>query len=99
MKVVACQSLDEVRANIDRIDKELIRLISERSTFVDQAAQFKRTASEVEAPKRVEQVITKVRDLAKNENLDPDIAESIYRVMITSFIQQEKSKLKELEDE
>lgn len=99
MKTITCHSLDEVRSNIDRIDKELIRLISERSTFVNQAAQFKKTESEVEAPKRVEQVITKVRDLAQKENLDPDIAESIYREMITAFIQQEKSKLKELEDE
>lgn len=95
MKTITCHSLDEVRSNIDRIDKELIRLISERSTFVNQAAQFKKTESEVEAPKRVEQVITKVRDLAQKENLDPDIAESIYRAMITAFIQQEKSKLKE----
>ncbi len=99
MKVITCHSLDEVRTNIDHIDKELIRLISERSTFVDQAAQFKKTESEVEAPKRVEQVITKVRSLAQKENLDPDIAESIYRAMIKTFIQQEKSKLKELEDE
>lgn len=53
MKVITCQSLDEVRTNIDRVDQELIRLISERSTFVDQAAQFKKTESEVEAPKRV----------------------------------------------
>lgn len=99
MKVITCQSLDEVRTNIDRVDQELIRLISERSTFVDQAAKFKKTESEVEAPKRVEQVITKVRGLAQKENLNPDIAESIYRAMITAFIQQEKSKLKELEDE
>lgn len=99
MKAVTCQSLDEVRVNIDRIDKELIRLISERSTLVDQAAQFKKTESEVEAPKRVEQVIIKVRDLAQKENLNPDIAESIYRSMITAFIQQEKSKLKESKDE
>lgn len=99
MKKITCQSLDEVRTNIDRVDQELIRLISERSTFVDQAARFKKTESEVEAPKRVEQVITKVRGLAQKENLNPDIAESIYRAMITAFIQQEKSKLKELEDE
>lgn len=95
MKVITCQSLDEVRTNIDRIDKELIRLISERSTFVNQAVQFKKTELEIEAPKRVEQVISKVRDLAKKESLDPDIAESIYRAMIKVFIQQEKSKLED----
>ncbi|PXV64474.1 chorismate mutase [Dysgonomonas alginatilytica] len=92
---IECKSLDEVRENIDRIDKDLIRLISERSIYVNQAVNFKKTESDVEAPKRVEQIITKVRNLAKSENLDPDIAESVYRTMISAFIEQEKSKLKE----
>lgn len=95
MKSVICKSLNEVRENIDRIDKDLIRLIAERSIFVDQAARFKKTESDVEAPKRVEQVIAKVRGLAKAENLNPDIAESIYRTMIKAFIEQEKTILKD----
>lgn len=92
---IECKSLDEVRENIDRIDKDLIRLIAERSTFVNQAAKFKKTDSDVEALKRVEQVINKVRGLAQSQNLNPDIAETIYRTMIAAFIQQEKSKLKD----
>lgn len=95
MKVITCESLDEVRENIDRIDKDLIRLMAERSIFVNQAARFKKTEADVEAPKRVEQIITKVRSLANEVNLNPDIAESVYRTMITAFIEQEKSKLKE----
>ncbi|MFC5222352.1 chorismate mutase [Bifidobacterium leontopitheci] len=34
-----CESLDEVRANIDRIDTRLVDLIAERGTYVAQAAQ------------------------------------------------------------
>ncbi|MDR1876455.1 MAG: chorismate mutase [Flavobacteriaceae bacterium] len=71
-----CSTLDEIRQNIDRIDEELIKLISERSFYVDQAVKFNKT-----------------RNLAKNENINPDIVEKIYRVMISAFIEQEKKKL------
>lgn len=48
-----CISLDEVRKNIDRIDREIVELISERSTYVRQAAGLKKTTDDVTAPKRM----------------------------------------------
>lgn len=41
-----CNSLEEVRANIDRIDTEIIKLIAERGTFVVQATNFKKMKME-----------------------------------------------------
>ncbi len=84
-----CRNLDEVRENIDRIDHRIIRLISERSNYVRQASSFKNTIEDVRAPKRVEEVISRVRTLAEREGLDPDIAEDVYRTMITCFINYE----------
>ncbi len=57
-----CKNIDEVRENIDSIDREIVRLLSERSHYVKQAARFKKTAEDVRAPKRVEEVIAKVSD-------------------------------------
>ena len=37
-----CNSLDDIRENIDKIDIELVNLIAKRSKFVSQAAQFKK---------------------------------------------------------
>ena len=81
-----CKDLNEVRENIDRIDKQIVRLIGERSNFVKQAANFKRDSNEVKAPQRVEMVIIKVRKLAEEYNVSPDIVEDIYRNMINAFI-------------
>ena len=81
-----CKDLNEVRENIDRIDKQIVRLIGERSNFVKQAANFKRDSNEVKAPQRVEMVIIKVRKLAEEYNVSPDIVEDIYRNMINDFI-------------
>lgn len=88
-----CISLDEVRKNIDRIDREIVELISERSTYVRQAAGLKKTKEDVRAPKRVEEVIAKVRTLAEKEGLDPDIVEEIYRTMISCFIKYEMKEV------
>jgi isochorismate pyruvate lyase len=79
-------SLEEVRESIDGVDREIVRLLAEREGYVRQAARFKETREEVEAPKRVEQVIEKVRDLAGGYGANPDVVESIYRAMISRFI-------------
>ena len=88
-------SLDEVRQNIDRLDRAIVKLMAERATFVDQAARFKTTRAEVEAPKRVEQVIAKVRTLAMQAGLAPQVAEAAYRAMIAEFIEIEHVTLKQ----
>jgi len=84
-----CSSLDEVRANIDRIDDEIIRLIAERGKYVVQASAFKKNENAVKAPNRVEAVIAKVRDKAAVYGADPDMAEALYKEMISRFVSME----------
>ena len=84
-----CNSLDEVRANIDRIDNEIIKLIAERGTYVSQASAFKKNEEGVKDKSRVEKVIQKVRDKATTYGADPDMVERLYRDMIASFIKLE----------
>ena len=91
-----CENLEEVRGNIDRIDREIIKLIAERSTYVAQAASFKKNSHEVKAPQRVEAVINKVRNLAHENNVNEDIVENIYREIINSFTNFELSEHEKL---
>lgn len=87
--MTTCNNIEEVRNNIDRIDKEIVKLLSERSNYVKQAAHFKKTTDDVKAPARVEAVINKVRTLAIENNVNPDLIERIYRTMIDCFINLE----------
>jgi len=84
-----CKNIEEVRENINRIDREIVKLISQRSRYVSQAAKFKKTTEDVKAPSRVEEVISKVRGIAVEHDLDPDIVEKVYRTMIACFIDYE----------
>lgn len=84
-----CGSLEEVRANIDRIDDEIIKLIAERGAYVLQASAFKRNEDGVKAPVRVEAVIAKVKSKAEKYGADSDMVEALYREMISRFVNME----------
>ena len=84
-----CESLEEVRANIDRIDGEIIRLVAERKKYVVQAAAFKKDEDGVKDTARVEKVIQKVREKAELYGADQDMIEALYREMISGFINME----------
>ncbi|WP_309044214.1 chorismate mutase [Marinobacter sediminicola] len=86
---VVCTSIDEVRSNIDSIDRKIVGLLAERGGFVKQAARFKKTTDDVKAPQRVEQVIAKVRTLAAEFDGNPEVTEAVYRAMISAFISAE----------
>ena len=84
-----CDNLEEVRENIDNIDDKIIRLIAQRSDDVKQAADFKKSKTDVKAAGRVEKIIKKVREKAKVYDCSPDVVELIYRDMINYFIGEE----------
>ncbi len=86
---VTCTTLDQVRENIDRLDQQIVTLLAERGGYVSQAARFKKDSDGVKAPQRVEQVITKVRDLSLEMGANPEVTEQVYRAMIAAFIEQE----------
>ena len=85
-----CKSLSEVRENIDRIDRDLVRLMAERQKYVAEAGRFKANPAAVSAPARVEQVIEKVEALAREEGLAEAVAEKTFRAMISGFEDYER---------
>lgn len=88
-----CNSLAEVRQQIDQIDRALIELIATRQAYVDQAVVFKSSRAEAPAPQRVEQVIAQVRQHAEAFSADADLVEKLYRQMIQHFIERELQHL------
>jgi isochorismate pyruvate lyase len=88
-KVVECNSIEEVRSNIDRIDRHIVTLLAERGCYVKQAAHFKKTTDDVKAPQRVEQVIAKVTALSQELGANSTVTEQVYRAMISGFINAE----------
>jgi isochorismate pyruvate lyase len=85
-----CNSLAEVRENIDALDRKIVALLAERGRYVKDAARFKRDAFQVSAPQRQQEVIDKVRALAEKEGAYPEVVEAAYRALIAGFIAREQ---------
>jgi isochorismate pyruvate lyase len=90
----ACQSLTELRAEIDRTDREILALLGRRAGYVHAAARFKETEEEVAAPERQEAVFRTRREWAREEDLDPDVIERVYRELIAYYIEREREHWK-----
>ncbi|WP_375597363.1 chorismate mutase [Devosia sp. Naph2] len=85
-----CESKDDVRAEIDRIDQALLNLFAERHGYVTRMAEIKTDPHEAFDPARIEAIIKKVRGLSLELDLDEDQAELIWRTLINWNINYEK---------
>ena len=92
-KAEDCADMEQVRAEIDRIDVALVDLIGERFIYVDRAWQLKQSPAEARVPWRIQQVINRVRARAKDKGLPPELTEALWRQMIGWFVQYEEEKL------
>ena len=85
-----CQTKDDVRVEIDRIDQALLALFAERLGYVTRMAEIKTDPHEAFDPVRIEAIITKVRGRSLDLDLDEDQAELIWRTLISWNINYEK---------
>lgn len=87
--------LSHLRAEIDRIDSELVKLIAERIKIVDQVVTIKKeTGLPALIPDRVEEVAQRVREEAERLGAPPELAELVYRRMMDWIIDYEEQQLK-----
>jgi isochorismate pyruvate lyase len=84
-----CTNLDEIRAGMDAIDREIIALISRRVDYVRAAAAFKTTSANVAAPERVAAVLQTRREWADAAGLSGDVIEGVYRDLVTYCVSEE----------
>jgi isochorismate pyruvate lyase len=84
-----CKNITEIRVEIDRIDKEIILALAERFEYVIEAAKFKRDVEEVMAPDRHAVMLKQRMELVKKLNLDPEIIEKVYKLLLDYFKQKQ----------
>lgn len=85
-----CESKEDVRAEIDRIDQALLVLLAERHRYVTRMAEIKTDPHEAFDYARIEAVIGKVRTRSADLDLDEDQAELLWRTLIDWNVNYEK---------
>ena len=81
--------LEELRQEIDQIDEELVTLFAERQKCAEKVAFVKSNKTLVVDQMRIEEVITRVKRLAKEKGMSEKIAESLWRKLIELTIDYE----------
>lgn len=86
-----CNSIEEVRKEIDNIDHEIIRLLSTRFGYVREVVKYKeQTDTAIEASDRRATVIKSRGEWAAEAGISPDVMKDIYNKLIDYYIEEEK---------
>jgi len=86
--------MEEIRAGIDELDKNIIQLLGERFEYAKAIVKFKTDEESIIAKPRYESVIKTRREYAVLHGLNPDVIEKMYRTMMDYFIEEELKILK-----
>ncbi|WP_420848484.1 chorismate mutase [Pseudovibrio axinellae] len=82
----------QVRAEIDRLDNELISLFAERWTYITRAAEIKKPIGlEARIESRVEEVASNVKNHARENGLNAQTYETMWRHLMESAISHEEN--------
>lgn len=92
-----CETLEEVRIEIDIIDDKIVELISQRSHLIRQAASFKNSVEEVKADDRVEFILQKVRHSAIKADVSPNMISELFTIMIDEMVETEIAEFRNTE--
>ncbi|MGQ8337520.1 chorismate mutase [Sunxiuqinia sp. A32] len=93
-KPAACESINDVRNEIDRIDRAVVELLSERQGYVEEIVKFKSDRDSVIANDRQESMCAERREWASELDLSPDFIEQLFRQLIQHNIEKELKLLK-----
>lgn len=85
----SCQSMADVRAEIDRLDRTLVGLMAERQGYIERAGYIKQDRAVVHDEARIEDVVAKVLAEAHRVGLSAKIAEPVWRTLIARCIAHE----------
>lgn len=86
----------ELRLEIDRLDQNLVELLSQRQRYIERAAEIKAHRHQIRDEARIDDVLSKVLAGAKRAGLDPDVAEAVWRALIERSIALEMARYEAL---
>ena len=90
----ACETMRDLRVEIDALDAELVALLARRASYIDRAITLKsREGLPARIDDRVAEVLGNVRAQAGNAGLDPDLSERLWRDLIDWSIAREDAVL------
>lgn len=74
-----CRNMEEIRADVNQVDREIIRLLGRRLAYVREAVRFKPDEKSITNPDHWERFFAQRRAWGEEEGYDPAVVEALYR--------------------
>ena len=84
-----CETMIDVRAGVDQVDRELVALLVRRFGYMDAAARIKADRGSVRDEARKAQVLDNVAREAETAGLDPQRLRAVWDVLVEQSIAHE----------
>lgn len=81
-----CRGLEDIRFEIDRLDKEIVGLLGRRLGYVLKAAHFKKNEVDIPAAGRVAEMLVKRRIWARERGISEDFVEELFMRIVDWYI-------------
>lgn len=92
MEPSACAGMEDIRREIDALDRAVIDLLGKRFQYVLAASRFKTSATAVRAPERFADMLEQRRMWAAEVGLSPDAIAKMYEDLVNHFIDEEMKR-------
>jgi len=89
------KKLNSLRKQLDKLDNDLLKIIKKRTSIVKKVLSTKEYKYEIVDKKRINKVLSNIRNKSLKNNIDPKITNRIWKNMIWSYIDFEKKNFKE----
>lgn len=84
-----CRDMNDIRAEIDKIDHLVIQLLATRFEYVKVASQFKKNATDVQSEALFNSMLEQRMVWANELGLDGEVIKKLYANLVKYFINEE----------
>jgi isochorismate pyruvate lyase len=84
-----CTTMDELRAEIDALDRQIVALLADRLHYIEEAARIKPSRDLVRDEARITDVLSKVEAEARKIGANAGVLIETYRTLIEASIAHE----------
>jgi isochorismate pyruvate lyase len=95
-KLKHCETMAEVRAEIDALDRGIVGLLADRLHYIEEAARIKRSRDQVRDEGRIADVLKKVDAEARRIGANASVLVETYRTLIEASIAYELDRFDQL---
>ena len=88
------KKLNNLRAELDKLDNYLIKIIKKRTNVVKQVLSLKDKKNQIVDKKRINTILKNIREKSIKNKIDPKITNKIWKNMIFAYIDYERRNFK-----